>query len=133
MSLRDSRLEAWEAKLKSIFDQIDREVEERYGDVYPRHPSRPADGSTGNPAADGLFNIGAAWSPGYGRNTGPGYTVDIRISTLSRVDGELRKKIEAYIIQRLREELPKKFARPLEVVRDGDVFRIRGDLGFVDR
>lgn len=129
MSLRDPRVLAWEARLKEVFDVIDHELEERYGDRYPLHPARPKHGETSNPSASGLFEIGAAFSAGYGSRHGRGYIVDARISTLVHVPDDIREKMNGAVAQRLSELLPETFpGQDLRVERDGPVFKIVGDF-----
>lgn len=129
MSLRHHKAIAWEQKLKQIFDQIDHDLEARYGDDYPRHPVRPAQGKTANPEHDGLFAIGASFSAGYGSTHGAGYIIKMRVATLSKVSSETIEAVEDFVVTRLREELSKAFPdRELTVSRDGNVFKIHGDL-----
>ncbi len=112
-----------------MFDRIDDCLEEKYGHEYPLHPARPARGVTSSKSHDGLFNIGASFSAGYGSKRGPGYVVQVRMVTLTRVPQYIRDRIEEEAVQRLREELPKEFPdRKLEVERDGPVYKIHGDL-----
>jgi hypothetical protein len=119
----------WEKKLKSVFDEIDRELEEQYDDQWPLHPSRPEDGTTSNPAQDGLFNVGAAFSAGIGSQHGPGYTVEIRLSTLKNVPSEVRAKIKEQVFQRLETKLPAAFpGKEMKVAEENGVIRIYGDL-----
>lgn len=127
--MRGSEVLAFESSLKVIFDTIDDELEERWGDRYPLHPSRPARGRAANKEHDGLFNIGASFSAGYGTDHGRGYVVDVRMVTLARVPTEQREVIWDYVVARLEEELPRQFPdRDLDVVRDGSTFKIVGDL-----
>ena len=39
-------VESWENKLKSLFDEIDDEIEERFGSLYNLHPARAKRGKT---------------------------------------------------------------------------------------
>ncbi len=119
----------WEKVLKSVFDEIDHELEAGYGGTYTLHPSRPEHGSTSNPEADGLFNVGAAYSAGFGSKHGPGYVVDIRLSTLKEVPAEVRAEIKASVLQYLDERLPAAFpGKELRVSEENGVIRIHGDL-----
>ncbi len=119
----------WEKKLKSVFDEIDRELEDQYGDRWPLHPSRPEEGSTSNPEHDGLFNVGAAFSSGIGSRHGPGYTVEIRISTLKNIPADIRAQIKQQVFQTLEKKLPAAFpGKDLDVSDDNGVIRIHGDL-----
>ncbi len=127
--MRHPKAEAWERKLKAVFDRIDAELEAGYGTRYPLRPGRPEPGSTPNPESDGLFNIGAVFSPGFGSQHGSGYVVEVRLATLERVPDAVRREILERVVARLRETLPEAFpGRRLEVTRDGSVFKIHGDL-----
>lgn len=119
----------WEKTLKGIFDEIDRELEAQYGNEYSLHPSRPKRGTTPNPEADGLFNVGATFSAGYGSSTGPNYVVEVRFSTLEKVPSSVRDKIKDQVFQTLEKKLPIAFpGRDLDVAKDGGIIRIHGDL-----
>ena len=127
--MRGHKVKAWEEKLKGVFDEIDHELETQYGDQWPRHPARPQRGSTSNPEHDGLFNIGAAFSTGIGSKHGPGYTVEIRISTLKNIPADMRSAIKAQVFQCLEKKLPTAFpGTELNVSDDNGVIRIHGDL-----
>ena len=90
MSLRGPEVTRWEEKLKRVFDHIDDRLESKYGDKYPLHPARPKQGTTANKEEDGLFNVGAAFSAGFGSKRGRGYVVQVRMSTLSGVPAHVR-------------------------------------------
>jgi len=123
----------WEKRLKAVFDEIDHELEAEYQGLWPRHPSRPAHGATSNPEHDGLFNIGAAFSSGIGSTHGPGYTVEIRLSTLKNVSAEVREKIKNQVFQTLEKKLPTAFpSNELQVSEDRGLIRIHGDLSLDD-
>lgn len=127
--MRGAEVQQFESELKALFDTIDDELERTYAGAFPLHPARPPRGSSSNPEADGLFNVGASFSAGYGSDTGRGYVVEIRLSTLSHVDAATRAEIEAYTATRLRELLAARMGeRRLEVVRDGSLLKIVGDL-----
>ncbi|MFH0907811.1 MAG: hypothetical protein V1929_03490 [bacterium] len=127
--MRDPRVEEFEDKLKAVFDRIDDRLEEKYGSKYPLHPARARRGTTSDPEQDGLFNLGAAFSAGYGSEIGRSYVVDVRMVTLNRIPREVREKIEDEVVDMLREELPEAFPdRTLHVARDGHGYRIYGDL-----
>ena len=127
--MRHAKAVAWEEQLKQVFDSIDHQLEEEYGARYSLHPSRKQRGSTSNPEADGLFNIGAVFTPGFGSQHGPGYVVEVQMATLSRVADEVREEIEERVVALLREGLKTAFpGRTLDVSRDGGVYKIHGDL-----
>jgi hypothetical protein len=127
--MRHPKAIAWEEKLKRIFDEIDDRLEERYGSRFPLHPARPPRGATTNPESDGLFDVGAAFTPGFGSEMGPGYLVEIRMATLKDVPDGVQKQIQEEVIQMLGEKLPLAFpGRDLRVSNDGGVFKIHGDL-----
>ncbi len=127
--MRHYKIEEWESKLKRVFDRVDDYLEEKYGRKYPLHPARPARGTTSSKAQDGLFNLGASFSAGYGSMRGPGYVVEVRMVTLTRVPHYIRSQIEDEVMELLREELPEAFPdRELKIERDGRVYKIYGDL-----
>ncbi len=127
--MRSNEAMKWEKTLKGVFDGIDRELEAEYGSRYPLHPSRPKHGATSNPEADGLFNIGAAFSAGFGSEHGPGYVVEIRLSTMKRVPDAVRAEIKQKVFQALEKRLPEAFPnRKLHVTEEGHIIRIHGDL-----
>jgi hypothetical protein len=128
--MRHPKALAWEEKLKDVFDRIDHHLEEKYGHTYPLHPARAKRGLTSNPEQDGLFNIGAAFSAGYGSKHGPGYVVEVRMSTLSSVPSAILEQMEEEVVKLLRKKLPDAFPNAqLWVERDGPVYKIFGDLG----
>ena len=115
--------------LKKLFDEVDSHIEDLYGDRYPLHPMRPARGETANPEADGLFNIGANFTPGFTSELGRGYLIDVSISTLEKVDEDTRREIREAVTEKVMELLPVYFPdRDLTVRRDGNNFKIIGDL-----
>ena len=131
--MRHPELTKWEATLKKVFDNIDEYLENKYGKLYPLHPLRAEKGTTSSKEHDGLFNVGASFSSGFGTKYGPGYVLEIRIATLSNVDENIRDKIEKDVAIKLREELPKFFPdKDLQVVEDGNVYKIYGDLNLGD-
>ena len=75
------------------------------------------------------FDLGAAFSAGFGSQQGPGYTIEIRMVTLQQIPPDIRSQIEAEVIDLLRQLLPVAFPRrTLRVSRDGLIFKIHGDL-----
>lgn len=129
MSVQHPRLQEWERRLKAVFDQIDDLLEDRYGKAYPLHPARAVRGSTANKEDDGLFNVGAAYSAGYGSAHGAGYVVEVRMVTLAGVDASIRKHLEEEVVAMLAQKLPEAFpGRHMVVKRDGRVYKICGDL-----
>lgn len=127
--MRHIRAKEWELRLKKIFDEIDAELETEYANQFDRHPARPARGRTSNPEMDGLFNVGASYSAGFGSRLGPGYVVDIRISTLQRVSKELKFDLRDKVQAMLKEKLPTAFPdNELQVSKERKHLRITGDL-----
>ncbi|MCK5736643.1 MAG: hypothetical protein KAH21_09200, partial [Spirochaetaceae bacterium] len=93
------------------------------------HPNRARRGKTSNKEMDGLFNIGADFTPGYGSSLGRGYVVTIRISTLDHIPVDIREKIKFDVELMVRERLPAVFpGRMLQVERDGNLLKIIGDF-----
>ncbi len=124
----------WDRKLKSLFDEVDDYLEDLFGSLYPLHPNRMKRGETANKEMDGLINIGASFSPGYGTEYGRGYVIDLHLSTLFKVDNVVKKNIEDCAIDKIKELLPKYFTnRILEVKKDGSVYKIVGDLSLNTR
>ncbi|MAG13192.1 MAG: hypothetical protein CMN78_01210 [Spirochaetales bacterium] len=129
--MQSDRITEWEGNLKKVFDMIDDEVEDKFGRLYPLHPARPPRGMTASREQDGLFNIGASFSAGFGSTFGRGYVIDIDMVTLRSVPVTVKRQVEETVVKRLREELPKYFpGKNLQVQKDGEVFKIFGDLSF---
>lgn len=112
-----------------MFDEIDAELEKAYGERFPLHPARAPLGTTSNPESDGLFNVGASYSAGFGSKFGPGYVVEIHLSTLKHVPRELkhelRKKVRELIVKKLPFAFP---GKKIHVDRELRHLRIHGDL-----
>lgn len=125
-----SKVERWDARLKSVFDEIDCELEAVDGLRHvPLHPVRPPAGSTSNPEDDGVLELGANYTVGIGSKYGPGYVLRIRVATLEEVDPEGCKLLEETVVEKLRQKLPAAFpGANLSVDRDGAVYKIHGDL-----
>ena len=116
-------------RMKKLFDEVDDFIEDLYGGRYNLHPVRPARGETANPEADGLFYIGAIFSPGFGSELGRGYLIDVSMSTLEKVDEDVRREIYEVTAEKVRELLPVHFPeRELSVQRDRNRFKILGDF-----
>lgn len=127
--MRHHKAQEWELRLKSVFDEIDQELENGYGATYDLHPARPRRGSTSNPEMDGLFNVGASYSAGFGSKLGPGYVVDIRISTLERIPETLKAELQNTVKALLEAKLPLAFpGKQLLVHSEHRHLRITGDL-----
>ena len=116
-------------RMKKLFDEVDDYIEESYGGMYNLHPARPGRGETANPEADGLFSAGANFTPGFGSELGRGYLIDVSMSTLEKVDEEVRREIYEAAVEKARELLPLHFPeRELTIRRDGNHFKIQGDF-----
>ena len=127
--MRHIKAKEWEKRLKDVFDQIDAELEAAYGDRFDRHPARSPEGTTSNPEMDGLFNVGASYSAGFGSKFGPGYVVDIHISTLQRIPKELKLELRDTVQALLVAKLPSAFpGKQLHVDQERSHLRIHGDL-----
>jgi len=97
--------------------------------LYPLHPVRPQRGKTANKSHDGLFNIGASFSAGYGSLYGRGWVFDVHISTLSSVPAQTRAMIYSDAVFFLQKLLQRHYPeRKIKVKKDGLVFKIFGDL-----
>lgn len=127
--MKHPRLVEFEASLKRLFDSVDDHLEERYGGVYQLHPARARRGATANKAQDGLFNVGATFTPGFGSKLGRGYIVQVDMVTLERVPADVRESIEQEVADLVSEKLPYYFPhRRLRVDRDRNSYKIHGDL-----
>jgi hypothetical protein len=123
----------FDARMKKMFDEVDDFIEDAYGDKYPLHPVRPARGDTANKEADGLFNIGADFTLGFGSEHGRGYLINVSMATLEKVDEATRREIYEATAEKVKELIPIHFPeRELTVRRDGNHFKIQGDfsMGF---
>lgn len=131
--MRHPHLVKWEKQLKSVLDDIDMLLEDRYGDTYDLHPARRKHGSTSNRSHDGLFDIRGDFTLGLGSKSGKGYIVDIDLKTLENVPAEAIENIENEVVYELNHRLPHAFpGRELTVSRDGNLIKITGDLSLGD-
>lgn len=131
--MRHPSLQNFERRLLDLFDEIDDHLENVYGNRYRLHPSRAPRGSTSRTTSDGLFNVGATFTPGYGSKLGRGYVVQIDMVTLEQVPGDVREQIEQEVADMLEERLDSYFPdRDLEVSRDRNSYKIHGDLRLGD-
>ena len=122
----------WEERLKKVFDEIDDFLEDRYGEKCNLHPARPGRNLTANKAQDGLFNVGATFTAGYGSRYGRGYVVEIHLVTLESIPDRLMELIERDVMEQLSEKLPRYFPHnELYVKKDGGTIKIFGDLSFM--
>lgn len=127
--MKNPLLQKWEDKLQGIFDRIDDQLEEKYGDTFPLRSNRPARGCGVTPDTDGLFELGVSFSLGIGSKIGPGYVFRVKLATMSRVPEEFMAKVEDEVVDLLNLELPKEFPdKELKVARDGRVYKIYGNL-----
>lgn len=123
------KVRQFDNKLKKIFDLIDDYLENNYGNKYRLHPNRPKRGATANKASDGLFNVGASFSAGYGSVYGRGYVVDVDIATLDNVPESVQQQIEKDVVDLLKEIIPGHFpGQDIKINRDGGVLKIYGEL-----
>ncbi len=120
----------WDDAMKSMFDRIDGILEDRYGGAWRLRRNRPERGGTANPEADGLFNVGVFFTPGFGSRLGRGYLVEVILATEEAVPAKKRDEIELAVRDLLVEFLPEYFPdRKLCVERDGSMYKIHGELG----
>lgn len=118
-----------ELTLRHLFGEVDAFLEDRFGDRYSLHPARAPRGTTAHYAHDGLFDVGASFSAGYGSRYGRGYVIDVRMVTLERIPAREREVVLGAAVEKVRELLPRYFPhRELTVSRDRQVFKIHGDL-----
>lgn len=125
LKMGDRKISEFDNKLKKMFDDIDDYLEDKYGGLYPLHPARPIRGTTSNKEHDGLFNIGASFSAGFGSRVGRGYVVDVDMVTLHNIPDKITRQIEEDVVHLISSRLPKYFPdRNLGVEKDGTVFKI---------
>ncbi len=127
--MSNPKLHKWEKPLYEILRGVDAALESEFGNILPKHPSRPPHGATANPQNDGLFRVTANFTAGYGSQHGKGYTIDIDFVTLRDVDQAHRESVESRALQLIREGLVKKIpGRNLKIERDNRGWKIVGDL-----
>ncbi|MCK5098770.1 MAG: hypothetical protein KAR45_11745, partial [Desulfobacteraceae bacterium] len=125
--MRHPNLIKWEKDLKKVFDRVDDFLEDKYGKMYPLHPSRAVRGKTSNKEMDGLFNVGAAFSAGFGSKYGRGYVIEVLMVTLDHIPDEIKKYVVDDAIEEVKTGLSIQFPdRKLYVDKDGNVFKIHG-------
>ncbi|MDR1894672.1 MAG: hypothetical protein LBQ61_08340 [Spirochaetales bacterium] len=119
----------FEETLRTALLTLDAYLEDRWGEAFPLHPARPPRGQTSGGEMDGLFNVGASFTPGFGSRLGRGWAVDIHLATLAQVSPEVRRAIQEEARVKLVEELARVFpGRRLLVEEDGGALKIHGDL-----
>lgn len=127
--MQHPKLTQFDNTLKALFDEVDDYLENTYGSEYPLHPARSPRGETANKSTNGLFYIGAVFTPGYGSEHGRGYIVDVDMVTLSDVSEEREREIEeaaaVYIRRRISHYFPD---RDIELRKDGKNFKLVGDF-----
>jgi hypothetical protein len=124
----------FDAKMNALFAEVDGVLEDVYGGEYPLHPVRPSRGVTENPEADGLFEVTPDFTAGYGSTFGRGYLVRTKLRTLEAIPVEVREQFRAEAAQLVAARLPKYFPeRVLEIVRDGESYKIVGDFSLGDK
>ena len=86
-------------------------------------------GRTANKEMDGLINIGASFSAGFGTTYGRGYVLDLHLSTLTKITEETKKNIEIDSVRMIKKLLPTYFpGRELNILKDGTIYKLCGDL-----
>lgn len=124
-----TELEIWEKKLKVILDEIDAALEAKFAALFHRKPARPAPCNTSNPQHDGLFEVQATYTAGFGSQYGEGYIMEIRWVTFDEVPEDIRLAGDAIAEEILNRRLPEQFpGKNLKVVHDVSGMKITGDL-----
>jgi hypothetical protein len=119
----------FDATMDALFHEVDEELEDRWGNLYPINPVRPKRGETSNPEMDGLFEIHPQFTTGIGSKKGRGYLVDFRVATLERVPRDKREAFLEEAARLVREKLPRFFpGRDIRLERDGGHYKITGDF-----
>jgi hypothetical protein len=123
------KMRQFEDTMVELFKRIDGLLEDQYYGRWTLARNRPKRGETANPLSDGLFDVGAFFTPGYGSRYGRGYLVRIDIKTHETITAEKRAFIEQLVNDYLVEFLPQYFPdRELSVVRDGVSLKIIGNF-----
>lgn len=129
MSLRHPAAEAFEARLREAFRAVDRAMEERHAGRFPPRTGRPRHGTIDDFESSGLFEIGGAYSAGFGSEHGPGYVIQFNVSTAVRLSEPERQALEAEAIALLGPALARQFpGRNLRLSPEGAAWKIHGDL-----
>lgn len=127
--MRNPKVIKWEEPLYDLLRDVDAQLESEFGDLLPKHPSRPVHGATSNPQNDGLFRVTANFTMGYGSVHGKGYTLNLDFVTLRAVEEGHRLTVENRALQILQEGLDQRMPeRELTVKRDGICWKIVGNL-----
>jgi hypothetical protein len=123
------KMAEFDDRMKAMFDRVDAILEDRYEGTWTLRRNRPRRGETANPEADGLFNIGVFFDPGFGNRLRRGYLVEIVLATGEEVPPEKRQEIQDLVGDLLGRFLPEHFPeRRLRVDREGGMLKIHGDL-----
>ena len=123
------KLAKWEERLHAVLHSIDSKLEDKYGEIAPLHPARPARGETANPQYDGLFRVTAPFTAGYGSELGAGYIFRVEFASLSHIPPAIAEKVKADAVAMLKADLKHAFpGKKLHVDKDGDTCKIHGDI-----
>ena len=129
MEISHPKMIKFDETMKHVFDEIDDYLEDYYGDLYPLHPVRLPRGEAENKSHDGLFNVGASYTAGFGSVYGKGYAIEIRFVTLEKIDpvhiSEVEDKVKELLEKKLIEYFPE---RKLYVAKDSLCLKIYGDF-----
>jgi len=118
-----------EDRLSLLCQDLDNDLEDKFGALYRIHPNRLKRGYGSNPRFDGLFSTSMAFTLGYGSQTGRGYIVEVDIRTLDNVTPEIRQDIENEAFSYIQNNLEVAFPdRNLSIVKDGNLMKIVGDF-----
>ena len=118
-----------EVRLHAALEAVDAELERRYGARYDLHPARLPHGAAAMRQYDGLFEVTAGFSAGFGSEYGPGYSLMLRVITLEDVPPAERAVFEAEAVELLQHQLRTAFPeRNMKIVRDVHGLKIIGDL-----
>jgi len=127
--MRNPKVIKWEEPLVELLKDVDAQLESEFGDILPKHPSRPEHGATSNPQNDGLFRVTANFTAGYGSTHGKGYTLVIDFVTLAEVDEGKQLTIENRALGLIQDGLDTRMpGKMLKIKRDGKTWKIVGDL-----
>ena len=112
-----------------MLDDIDHELEKKFGHHYTLKPGRPAKGVTRESDQDGLITLKVNFTLGLGTKLGKGYIVDYRLATFDKVTEKDEKEIEQELLAQIRKKLIVYFPnQKLQAQKENHIIKIFGDL-----
>lgn len=124
-----SALEKWELRLRQALDEVDVQLESEFSGRIVLSPRRPPAGTTSSRKYDGLFAVNAMFSMGLATGNEPGYVIEVRVMSASRLDETLHEEVLTRAGELLPAAIENAFpGREMVLERQKDRFRLTGDL-----